>query len=184
MCLRKRSAVGQDRKPTTPQTQALSTNELPMVQLSEITHGPVIPAPTVNMQVSTCHGEVSFNILPDSGADISAAGPQFVLALGEHVDNLAPSNLCPRAVNGSILHPLGKLPHVTFCVNGKSTHDDVHIYDSIKGALVSWASSEFYRSITLSLQGRFMPRTTLSIPSQPPTRSWQNFHQCSMDKSV
>ena len=113
-----------------------------MVQLSEITHGPVIPAPTVNMQVSTCHGEVSFNILPDSGADISAAGPQFVLALGEHVDNLAPSNLCPRAVNGSILHPLGKLPHVTFCVNGKSTHDDVHIYDSIKGALVSWATAK------------------------------------------
>ena len=75
-------------------------------------------------------------------AEISAAGPQFVQALGEYMDNLAPSNICPRAVNGSILYPVGKLPHVAFCVNGRTVHDDVHIYDSIAGALISWATAK------------------------------------------
>ena len=58
------------------------------------------------------------------------------------MDNLAPSNICPRAVNGSILHPVGKLPHVAFCVNGRTVHDDVHIYDSITCALISWATAK------------------------------------------
>lgn len=139
VCLRKHSAAGQYRKPATPHAQALSTNELPVVQLSELAHGPATPAPTVNMQVSTRHGQASLNIFPDSGAEISAAGPQFVKALQEYMDNLAPSNILPRAVNGSILHPVGKLPHVAFCVNSRTVHDDVHIYDSITGALISWA---------------------------------------------
>ena len=142
VCLRKHSAAGQYHKPATPHAQALSTNELPIVQLSELAHGPATPAPTVNMQVSTHHGQASLDILPDSGAEISAAGPQFVQALGEYMDNLAPSNICPRAVNGSILYPVGKLPHVAFCVNGRTVHDDVHIYDSIAGALISWATAK------------------------------------------
>ena len=142
VCSRKRSTAGQYRKPATPHAHALSTNELPVVQLSELAHRPTTPAPTVHMQVSTCHGQASLNILPDSGADISAAGPQFVQALGEYMDNLAPSNIRPRAVNGSILHPVGKLPHVAFCVNGRTVHDDVHIYDSITSALISWATAK------------------------------------------
>ena len=89
VCLRKHSAAGQYHKPATPHAQALSTNELPVVQLSELAHGPATPAPIVNMQVSTRHGQVSLNILPDSGAEISAAGPQIVKALGEYMDNLA-----------------------------------------------------------------------------------------------
>ena len=109
VCLWKHSAAGQYRKPATPHTQTLNTNELP-VQLSELAHGPATPAPTVIMQLSTRHGQASLDILPDSGAEISAAGPQFVKALGEYMDNLAPSNIRPRAVNGSILHPVGKLP--------------------------------------------------------------------------
>ena len=111
VCSRKHSAAGQYRKPTTPNAQALSTNELPIVKLSELAHGPATPAPTVNMQVSTCHRQGSLNVLPDSGAKISAA----VQALGKYMDNLAPSNICPKDVNGSILHPVGKLPHVDFC---------------------------------------------------------------------
>ena len=139
---RELSTAGQYRKPATPHAHALSTNELPVVQLSELAHRPTTPAPTVHKQVSTCHGQASLDSLPDSGADISAAGPQFVQALGEYMDNLAPSNIHPRAVNGSILHPVGKLPHVAFCVNGRTVHDDVHIYDSITSALISWATAK------------------------------------------
>ena len=69
VCLRKHSAAGQYHKPATPHAQALSTNELLIVQLSELAHGPATPALTVNMQVSTHHGQASLDILPDSGRD-------------------------------------------------------------------------------------------------------------------
>ena len=93
-------------KIATPQVKTLSTSDLPLVQISELVYGSVIPAPTINMKVSTCNGQANFDILPDSGADICAAGPQFVQALGEHMHNLAHSSVSPRAVNGSVLHPV------------------------------------------------------------------------------
>lgn len=45
VCSRKRPAAGQHRQSATPQAQALSTNELPVIQLFELAHGPVTPAP-------------------------------------------------------------------------------------------------------------------------------------------
>ncbi len=79
------------------------------------------------MQVTTLHGQADLDVLPDSGADICAAGPGFVKSLGEHMDNLAKSDVTPRAVNGSMLHPLGKIPKVNFKINGKNACADVHI---------------------------------------------------------
>ena len=110
VCLRKQSAAGQYRKPATPHAKAIS---LPVVQLSELAHGPATLAPTVNMQVSTRHGQASLNILSDSGAEISAAGPQFVQALGEYMDNLAPSNiadLCHTYLSQQLQPPPNRRP--------------------------------------------------------------------------
>jgi len=46
------------------------------------------------MHVPSCHGEASIEVLPDSGADICAAGHQFVATLGgRYMDNLAQSNI-------------------------------------------------------------------------------------------
>ena len=90
VCRQKNPPSRSDHK-TVPHANALSTGELPLVRLSELANRTVSPAPTVNMQVSTCHGQASLDILPDSGADICAAGPQFVQALGEHMQNLADS---------------------------------------------------------------------------------------------
>jgi len=120
----------------------------------------------------------------------SAAGPQFVQALGEYMDNLAPSNICPRAINSSILHPIRKLPHVAFCINGRTVHDDVHIYDLITGALISWDTAK-----QLGILPQCYPEPARQIdaihaghhasnPLQLLTRSWKNFLQCSMDKFV
>ena len=94
------------------------------------------------MKVTTCNGQANIPILPDSGADICAAGPQFVQALGEHVDNLAHSDIVPRAVNGSTLRPMGKIPGVTFHTRGKTAQEDVHIYESVAGAIISWATAQ------------------------------------------
>ena len=142
VCLQKQVPPGQ-QKQVTPQAKTLYTDNLPLVHISELSDSkPLTPAPTVKMQVATCNGQTSFDILPDSGADICAAGPQFVKALGEQMNNLAHSNICPRAVNGSTLYPVGKIPNVAFSSNGKTVHDDVHIYDSVAGALISWATAK------------------------------------------
>ena len=130
---------------TTPQTHTLSTqphSDLPFIQLSGTSTRSVTPAPTIAMKVTTCNGEANITILPDSGADICAAGPQFVQALGEHMDNLAHSDVVPRAVNGSTLCPIGKIPDVTFHAHGRSTQEDVHIYESVAGAIISWATAQ------------------------------------------
>ena len=58
------------------------------------------------------------------------------------MDNLAMSDVTPRAVSGSLLHPVGKLPNVHFNVNGRDTHNDVHIYPSVLGAVMSWLTAK------------------------------------------
>ena len=101
-----------------------------------------MPAPTIHMKVATCNGQATVKVLPDSGADICAAGPALVHALHESMDNLADSEVTPRAVNGSLLHPAGKLPEVRFQVNNQTTQADVHIYPSVSGTIISWATAQ------------------------------------------
>ena len=58
------------------------------------------------------------------------------------MDNLAESSVTAKAVNGSILEPVGKIPNVAFSTNGRTVHDDVHIYASVTGVLISWATAK------------------------------------------
>ena len=57
-----------------------------------------------------CKRTALVTVLPDSGADISAAGQTIVSILGHHLDNLAPSKISPGAVNGAYIKPVGKIP--------------------------------------------------------------------------
>ena len=133
-------------KPTaTPSANTLSVSddgELPFIQLSNTNAGPSTPAPTICMKVTSHNGQASIRVLPDSGADICAAGLDLVRALNENMDNLADSNITPRAVNGSLLHPIGKLPGVQFQLNDQSAQADVHIYQSVSGTIISWAIAQ------------------------------------------
>ena len=95
------------------------------------------PAPLIPINISSLHGSITIKVLPDSGADISAAGTEILCRLNEHVDNLLPSRIIPRAVNGTKMHPIGKLP-VKLELGGKEYSDDFHIYPNIQGALISW----------------------------------------------
>ena len=90
------------------------------------------------MKVSTPCGDATLQVLHDSGGDICAAGAQLVHALGEHMDNLADCTVTPKAVNGSLLHPAGKIPNVVFELNGRHSSEDVHIYESVSGIIISW----------------------------------------------
>ena len=58
------------------------------------------------------------------------------------MDNLAHSDVVPRAVNGSTLRPMGKIPDVTFHTHGKTTQEDVHIYQSVAGTIISWPTAQ------------------------------------------
>ena len=67
------------------------------------------PAPTVPVLIETRNGRGTIEVLPDSGADICAAGFNFLYKLGENEKNLSESLISPRAVNGTKLQPVGFL---------------------------------------------------------------------------
>ena len=58
------------------------------------------------------------------------------------MDNLANSDVQPMAVNGAILCPVGKIPQVAFHIGDKTVYDDVHIYQSVTSALISWTTAK------------------------------------------
>jgi len=99
------------------------------------------PAPIITVQISSSTGTRYLEVLPDSGADISAAGQEVLELLGQHIDNILPSGINPRTVNGMSMIPLGKVP-VTIKL-GKTTYkDDLHIYPGVSGALISWKAAK------------------------------------------
>lgn len=57
----------------------------------------VKPAPTIQAHFSSLNGSAKLTALPDSGVDISVAGPSIVTALGDHTSNLLPSHISQRA---------------------------------------------------------------------------------------
>ena len=142
-----------------PCAYTLSTSELPFIQ---VTSRSIKTAPTIAMEVSTPDGQATLQVLPDSGADICAAGPHLIHALGEHMDNLAESTVTPKAVNGSLLHPTGKIPNVMFELNGRRSSEDVHIYESVSGTIILWSVAQMLGI----LPDNFPNTTTPSIQVQ------------------
>ena len=101
---RRRQHLGTPNSPSaTPSTSAVSLEPHVFSTMIE-------PAPTIEIQMSSLNGHASVSALPDSGAEISIAGYGLLQSLNEHPDNLFPSPISPRAVNGSVMQPLGKLP--------------------------------------------------------------------------
>lgn len=99
------------------------------------------PAPSVTVQITSLNGSTAIEALPDSGADISAAGTDALRQLGEHELNLLPSLITPRAANGTSMRPMGKIP-VTFKLGSHTHVEDLHIYRDMKGVLLSWRVSK------------------------------------------
>ena len=136
--------------------------DVPFIQLSGTSAELINPTPTVTIKVTTCNCQANVAILPNSGADICAAGLEFVKSIGEHMDNLVPSQVVPRAVNGSTLHPAGKIPKVTFHTRNRTAQEDMHIYESVAGAIISWVTAQ-----------------KLGIPAPPPPSVTRNPSQMS-----
>ena len=100
-------------------------------------------APKVSVLVQGRNGSAQLKILPDSGADISAADETILIKLGEHIDNLLPSRENHAySVDGSALKSIGLL-HVTITLGDVSIDDTLHIFPKIPGGmLISWRSAQ------------------------------------------
>ena len=137
---RSRPVQPNENKPPRPCTTTLQS-DIPLSQdagLSNIHHvTSTNPAPKLQMDIITLNGAVTTAVLPDSGADISAAGTGILSQLNEHIDNLLPSSVIPKAANGAKMHPVGRLP-VCFKIGNKKHLDDLHIYPNVTGTLMSW----------------------------------------------
>ena len=99
------------------------------------------PAPTVTVHLHTHHGSYRTQVLPDSGADISAAGEHVLPRLNEYRDNLFPSEFTPRSANGQRMHAIGKLS-VRFQLVGNEHEEDVYIFPHLSGVIVSWRAAK------------------------------------------
>lgn len=94
------------------------------------------PAPTDRVTVSSCSGIKEITVLPDSGADISAAGKDVLRFLDYYPDNSLPSTVIPRAVSGNAMIPLRNVP-ITLHFQWRDYSDDFHFFPSTTGAIIS-----------------------------------------------
>ena len=94
-------------------------------------------APTISIQVSTVNGSAVTSMLPDTGADISAAGPHLLTLLDEHPSNLLPSLISPLTASGHKMTPMGKLP-TTFSLQGRTHREEIHVFKDVTGVMMSW----------------------------------------------
>ena len=113
---------------------------LPQVNASAVAEKAFDPAPMIDVTMSSLNGQATVRVLPDSGADVSVAGELLLEHLQEHPGNLLPSGITPRAVNGTLMRPIGRLP-VALSLDGQEFHEDFHIYPEVRGILLSWKAS-------------------------------------------
>ena len=149
MCVRggRKSLRGAPRPPpyVSPCTQVVQVDQpvdqhFPRVNASAVADI-FEPAPTILIGMSALNGSCTFPVLPDSGADISVAGLAMLECLNKHPDNLLSSSVTPRAVNGSTMSPIGKLP-LSLTLGPTEYTDEFHIYPQVKGALLSWKAAK------------------------------------------
>ena len=127
-------------KPTPTSVNALSAHK--DIFLSNISNVAASdPAPKLTINITSLHGSTSIAVLPDSGANISAASEAILCQLNEHADNLVSSDIVPKAANGTEMHPMGKLL-VIFKLGNKEFVDELHIYPDVCGVLISWKASK------------------------------------------
>ena len=97
-----RCVVGGNRDSPSPKQpmQASKERGSPRFHMSNIRHNAITdPAPTISIHILSLNGSTDMEILPDSGANISAAGKETLSHLGKHVNNLLPSRIVPQAAN-------------------------------------------------------------------------------------
>ena len=140
----------------TIRVQSKELSQQQHLQLYKVQEAATEPAPTITVQVSSSTGTRSLDSLPDSGADISAAGQEVLEFLGQHFDNILPSRISPRTVNGITMTPLGRVP-ITIKLGRQTCRDNLHIYPGVSGALISWKVAKNLGILLESYPGALTP---------------------------
>ena len=117
-----------------------------------------------------CTGKKTADIqmLPDTGADICAAGNEFRHKLG--IAKMNKANIKPRAVNGQQVNVEGKIA-VKLETHGKSTWEEVFIIKNLKKAILSWTACKRL--------GIISPQ----FPQPLQVKDVQNTDLCNLDRS-
>ena len=121
----------------TIRVQSKELSQQQHLQLYKVQEAATEPVLTITVQVSSSTGTQNLDVLPDSGADISAAGQEVLEFLGQHVNNILPSHISLRTVNGITMTPLGRVP-ITIKLGRQTCQDNLHIYPGVSGVLISW----------------------------------------------
>ena len=143
VCKRRQTSQSKSSSHSAMSAHVESPPEEDLVQVNAfatIRNVAVDPAPTIDVAMSSLNGQATVRVLPDSGADVSVAGTVLLEHLREHPDNLLPSDVTPRAVNGTRMRPIGRFP-VTLSLNGQEVVENFHIYREVSGVLLSWKAS-------------------------------------------
>ena len=98
-------------------------------------------APTIKVKITHKNKTFPCTVLPDSGADICAAGADFLGKIGMTPGQLNDSQMRPEAVNGQRMKPLGSID-VMIEFMGRHVQETIHIYRAITGALLSWKACQ------------------------------------------
>ena len=165
------STSGQDVSRPLAQTVTLSSP--PYVNASSVPSQHIPPAPRISVYVSNQNGSTTIKALPDSRADISVAGTDIVDLIGDHTDNLLPSNVTPRTVSGQEMAPLGILP-VTITLGNNAQEDVIYIDPNVKELLLSWKICKRLRILPDEYPSQpkpcvaAIPATQDTLPANPP----------------
>ena len=125
------------------------------------------PAPTLTVHIQALNGQATIEVLPDSGADVSAAGIDFLAHLNEDVRNLLPSDVKPRAVNGNTLSPIGSLKAI-ISVGGRSVEDHPHLQAHLRGPPFLKNGQDARHSTTQIPRAPPRPAGAFQTPRKPP----------------
>ena len=97
-------------------------------------------APTIDVTLESANGQAELSVLPDSGADISAAGPELLEALGTNVQNLLPTDVSPKVANGRPMKALGAIPG-RIRLHERTVTTTIYIFKQVTGVLLLWKES-------------------------------------------
>ena len=98
-------------------------------------------ASTIEVQVLSSMSTKSIRVLPDSGAEITAARKETLAYPDHNLDKLLPSIVLPRAVNGNNITTIDRIT-IVIHLQGKQYTDDLHIIQGIKSAVISWQAAK------------------------------------------
>jgi len=139
-------------------------------------------APRIRVNVAAFNGDCDVLALPDTGADVCAAGVDFLESIGECTDNLWPvSDDDPLAANGVSMRCSGCLS-VQISLGSAATTADVYIVDGVAGLLLSWSTSRDLGIIPADYPAQ-MPVSDLQQESIDPASSPPAAQVCSTSRN-